>query len=694
MDTENFCISFTHEFNGDLQMKTFFALSIKIMGAMKFPVKFGTIIGIVLIPLVYLSYNMITILTDEINFLENEVKGVTYLQSVRMPLQYIQQHRGMTAAYLNGASEFKPRIMSKRQDVDKYLAQLQQTENELGEELKTKGSTGKLVRQWETIKANSLNQKAAEAIKAHSKLVADILALMTTVADSSQITLDPKLDTYYMGAALISSLPNLMENMGQARAVGSGIAAKGEFTQKSYVKISVLLSNIDNYATQLAGGLAAAVAENEAIKRDLGSMIEANNKAVSEMKHLLQDELIKPEKITISSDKVFNTATQAINGSYKLFDAMAPELNKIFHERIEADVNKEIIELALVAIVLFIVFYMFAGLYMSIMDNLHHVESATQNMAEGNLTTRLTLQGNDEMQVIATDFNAMAEKFEALVQQIVSATSQLAAASEEVSVISQESATNLNNQRSETEQVATAMNEMSATVQEVARSAGDASGAATSADNEAKAGNSIVQQASNSIDELANEVENAANVIQQLANDSDTIGSVLDVIKGIAEQTNLLALNAAIEAARAGEQGRGFAVVADEVRTLAGRTQESTQEIESMIDKLQSGAKNAVAAMEAGQEKASVGVDQTKQAGEALAAITRAVTTINEMNTHIASAAEEQSATTEEMNKNIININQLADQTASSADQSTAASAELSKLATDLQNLVGQFKIS
>lgn len=674
-------------------MKAFFAPAKLIMGKMRFPIKFTTIFIIILAPLVFLSYSMVNILATEIKFLENEKTGVTYLQSARLPLQYIQQHRGMTAAYLNGASEFKPRIMSKRQEVDKYLTQLQKTESELGEALKTTGSTSNLKQQWESIKANSLNQTASEAIKAHSKLVADILTLMTTVADSSEITLDPSLDTYYMGAALVSSLPNLMENMGQARAVGSSIAAKGEFTQKSYVKISVLLSNIENYATQLKSGLAAAVAENPTIKRDLGSMIDANNKAVAEMKHLLEDELIKPEKITISSEKVFSTATTAINGSYKLFDTMAPLLNNIFEERIDIDVNKEILEIILVITVLFLVFYLFVGLYLSLIDNVQLVGNATQEMADGNLNTRLSLSGNDEMQQIATDFNSMAEKFEALVQQIMSATSQLAAASEEVAVISQESASNLNQQRSETEQVATAMNEMSATVQEVARNAGDASGAAANADNEAKAGNSIVSQASNSIDELAHEVENASGVINQLASDSDSIGSVLDVIKGIAEQTNLLALNAAIEAARAGEQGRGFAVVADEVRTLAGRTQESTQEIESMIDKLQAGAKNAVTAMEVGREKASVGVDQTKQAGEALAAITRAVTTINEMNTQIASAAEEQSATTDEMNKNIININQLADETANSAQQSTTASGELSKLAADLQNLVGQFKI-
>ncbi|MDH5394879.1 MAG: methyl-accepting chemotaxis protein, partial [Gammaproteobacteria bacterium] len=523
-------------------MNALFKPASLLMGTLRFPIKFTTIFIIVLIPLLVLSYSMINIQAKSIAFLENESNGVTYLQAARLPIQHIQQHRGMTAAFLNGSVEFKDRIMSKRLDVDKYLANLQKTENSLGTTLKTLGTTKAIIQQWETIKSTSLTQTTPEAIKAHSKLISDILSLMTTVADNSEITLDPELDTYYMGAALVSTLPNLMENMGQARAVGSAVAATGEFNQQSFVRLSVLVNNINTYANQLKAGLDAAIEHNPSLSKKLGRLIDDNNKAVAEILSLLQKDLLDPSKITISSDTVFKTATSAINGSYKLFDAMAPELFSIFQTRINTAINTEVIEIIIVVSVLFTLFYLFVGFYSSIMENLALVGNATKGIASGNLTTRLTLNGKDEMQQIATDFNSMSETFEALVQQIISATSQLAAASEEVAVISQQSSVNLNNQRAETEQVATAMNEMSATVQEVARNAGDASGAAANADNEAKAGNSIVQQASRSIDELAHEVENAASVIQQLAKDSDSIGTVLDVIKGIAEQTNLLAL--------------------------------------------------------------------------------------------------------------------------------------------------------
>ena len=326
---------------------------------------------------------------------------------------------------------------------------------------------------------------------------------------------------------------------------------------------------------------------------------------------------------------------------------------------------------------------------------LNRTVSAMDDIAEGegDLTRRLDESGKDEIGDLSRAFNHFVERVHDMVRHISGSTGQLGSAAEEMSSITAQSTEGIERQRTETDQVATAMNEMTATVQEVARHAAEAAASAKSADEESRHGLQIVMDNINAINSLSGKINEASDVITHLEQDSENIGTVLDVIRGIAEQTNLLALNAAIEAARAGEQGRGFAVVADEVRTLASRTQQSTEEINEIIQKLQHDAHEAVLAMEESRTQADKGVTQAESAGQTLKEITASITNINDMNMQIASASEEQSAVAEEINKNIIRINDVAEQSAQGATQTSTASQEMASLAADLQVLVSKFRI-
>ncbi|MBK5355943.1 methyl-accepting chemotaxis protein [Pseudomonas sp. TH41] len=319
--------------------------------------------------------------------------------------------------------------------------------------------------------------------------------------------------------------------------------------------------------------------------------------------------------------------------------------------------------------------------------------SAAEAIAEGNLTWPITVDGKDEAGRLLLAMSKMQDKLRDTLQRISGSATQLASAAEELNSVTDVSARGLTQQNNEIEQAATAVNEMTSAVEEVARNAVSTSEASKNATTSTGDGRGLVQETVIAIERLSADVQSTSTLIGDLAIESRDIGKVLDVIRGLADQTNLLALNAAIEAARAGEAGRGFAVVADEVRALAHRTQQSTSEIEGMIGSIQTGTEHAVDSMRNSTKRAESTLSIARGAGMSLDTINSAMVEINERNLVIASAAEEQALVAREVDRNLVNIRDLSVQSATGANQTSAASNELSRLALDLNTMVGRFRL-
>ena len=319
--------------------------------------------------------------------------------------------------------------------------------------------------------------------------------------------------------------------------------------------------------------------------------------------------------------------------------------------------------------------------------------AVVERIASGDLSHNIQVTRRDELGVLQQGIQRMGTTLRELISGIRDGVTQIASAAEELSAVTEQTSAGVNSQKIETDQVATAMHEMTATVQEVARNAEQASQAASAADGQAREGDKVVAEAIAQIERLADEVARSTDAMAHLQQESNKIGSVMDVIKAVAEQTNLLALNAAIEAARAGEAGRGFAVVADEVRGLAQRTQKSTEEIEGLVAGLQNGTQQVANVMNNSRSLTDSSVELTRKAGVSLENITRTVSNIQSMNQQIAAAAEQQSAVAEEISRSIVNVRDVSEQTATASDETAKSSVELARLGSQLQQMVSHFRV-
>ncbi|OPA95112.1 methyl-accepting chemotaxis protein [Pseudomonas fluorescens] len=414
------------------------------------------------------------------------------------------------------------------------------------------------------------------------------------------------------------------------------------------------------------------------IEARMMTMSSANQ--LDELRTLLNTELLaNSDKINATMDRLVE-----INGK------MALATNQAAKDQYDSAFSL-VVGLLIVATALTVLFAWL--LTRSITVPISQALEAAEEVAEGNLTRPIKVEGNDEAGRLLAAMAKMQDKLRDTLQRIAGSATQLASAAEELNAVTDESARGLTQQNNEIEQAATAVNEMTSAVEEVARNAVSTSEASRNATTSAGDGRDLVQETVSAIERMSGDVQATATLIGDLANESRDIGKVLDVIRGLADQTNLLALNAAIEAARAGEAGRGFAVVADEVRALAHRTQQSTSEIERMIGSIQAGTEHAVDSMRNSTERAESTLNIAKGAGMSLDTINSAIVEINERNLVIASAAEEQAQVAREVDRNLVNIRDLSVQSATGASQTSAASSELSRLAVDLNGMVGRFRL-
>ncbi|WP_057447446.1 methyl-accepting chemotaxis protein, partial [Pseudomonas syringae] len=384
---------------------------------------------------------------------------------------------------------------------------------------------------------------------------------------------------------------------------------------------------------------------------------------------------------------------QQVDQESDVMDKIITGLMDAQQQLARADQRSAFIQVAILTLVALLV-GLFASVVISrqITSPLALTVELARRIAKGDLTALAKSTRRDELGDLQNAMQDMAQNLNTLVHGIGGGVTRISMSAEKLSAMSEQTSAGVRQQKIEVDQVATAMHEMASTVQEVARNTTDASAAATLAEEQARHGGAVVRQATTQISELSQAIEELGGAMSVLTQDSEKIGKVIDVIKAVAEQTNLLALNAAIEAARAGEQGRGFAVVADEVRSLAQRTQDSTKEIETLILALQQGTQAAATLMVSSRERTLGTVELAQKAEQAITQINHSIGTIQEMSLQISTAAEQQSAVAEEINRSILSVRDVADQSAIASEQSATATIELASLGHDLQKMTSHFK--
>ena len=525
------------------------------------------------------------------------------------------------------------------------------------------------------------------------KLLGSAQLFSQIIASQSGLSRDGQGDIRQLSELITSVTPQVTQILGEGRAMGAYSLGQGFLNSSSSTRFDELLVQIEKLQAEYGLKLQDALGSSRAAHDALDTLATTSKGSLKQASELFEEQVVMADTLDAPWQAFYDQVSGLMAQTYQLNEGTLKFLDVELQKRLEQNRRHMVLLVAALALVFLSIVYLYGGFYASTRTTLRRLGAMMDKVAAGDMTVSFTAHSRDELGELGSVFNGTVLKIHDLIERVGHTVSEVERQAGQVQSVSAQSNQAVAGQRTQIEQVATAMNQMSATSQEVARSAAAAVSSAHSVNDETISGRGLVESQQGSIARLASEIDQSVLVINQLASDSQSISRVLEVIKSIAEQTNLLALNAAIEAARAGEQGRGFAVVADEVRTLAKRTQQSTEEIEDMIGKLHGGVSAAVKAMGSSHAVANGTVDQSEKVQQALENILGAVGMIVDQNQQIAAAVEQQTAVAHDIDQNIVEINRAGERTAEGAHQTEDASRQLSAQVVQLKQLIGAFRV-
>ncbi|WP_212625814.1 methyl-accepting chemotaxis protein [Pseudomonas sp. PP3] len=676
-------------------MKSLLYPAVALMNRLSFGMKFSLISVLFLVPMLVTNFYLVRDSYREFQGTRIELQSLDLLGSsltLRRDLETLNNLVQINVALGQSgkAANIESQISSLEQSVLTRLQGLTAMSSEPEQIAVFDGKRDEMIAAFKAQQTEkSLQSKSALT----GKLVGNAQLFSQLIASQSGLSLDNQSDIRQLSELVTSVTPRITQVLGEGRAMGASSLGQGFLNSASSNRFDELLGQIEKLQAEYGLKLQDATNSSKAAAQTLAAQADSSRASLKKASELFEEQVVMADTLDAPWQAFYDQVTVLMDKTYQLNEDTLKFLGTQLQQRLDQNRTHMILQAVALSVVFILIFYLYGGFYASTRTTLKRLGGVMDKVAAGDMTVTFSANSRDELGELGEVFNGTVKKIHDLIERVGQTVSEVERQAGQVESVSAQSNQAVAGQRTQIEQVATAMNQMSATSLEVARSAAAAVSSAHSVNDETISGRGLVQSQQGSIAALASEIDQSVLVINQLASDSQSISRVLEVIKSIAEQTNLLALNAAIEAARAGEQGRGFAVVADEVRTLAKRTQQSTEEIEQMIAKLHGGVGAAVKAMGVSHEMANGTVGQSEKVQLALENILGAVGMIVDQNQQIAAAVEQQTAVAHDIDQNIVEINRAGERTAEGAHQTEDASRALSAQVVELKQLISAFRV-